>query len=130
MIQPEVETLSAVQHRNFIGLLGLCMDNESSDGEASIRVSLIFQFANSVRLSFRWPSKKQQIQIRRESNDADRSPSHREPLHLLHSTQQKPGVSVMVHCDVKSANVLLQRGLVWHVFIRISTKVAPALALA
>jgi hypothetical protein len=33
------------------------MDTESSDGEASIRVSLIFEFANSVRLSFRWPSK-------------------------------------------------------------------------
>ncbi|EFX87018.1 hypothetical protein DAPPUDRAFT_235872 [Daphnia pulex] len=46
---------------------------------------------------------------RRESNDADRSPSHRETLHLLHSTQQKPGGSVMVHRDVKSANVLLQR---------------------
>jgi serine/threonine protein kinase len=38
-----------------------------------------------------------------------RSPSHREALHLLHSTQQKPGGSVMVHCDVKSTNVLLQR---------------------
>jgi serine/threonine protein kinase len=50
MIQREVEALSAVQHRNIIGLLGLCMDNESSDGEASIRVSLIFEFANGGTL--------------------------------------------------------------------------------
>jgi hypothetical protein len=87
---------------------------------------------------------KQQIQIRRESNDADRSPSYRKAIHLLHSTRQKPGGSVVVHRDVKFANVLLQLDdegrvreesyelfwpiLVWHVFIRISTKVAPALA--
>jgi serine/threonine protein kinase len=50
MIQREVEALSAVQHRNIIGLLGLCMDNESSDGEASIRVSLIFEFSNGGTL--------------------------------------------------------------------------------
>jgi hypothetical protein len=50
MIQREVEALSAVQHRNIIGLLGLCMDNESSDGEASIRVSLIFEFTNGGTL--------------------------------------------------------------------------------
>ncbi len=50
MIQREVEALSAVQHRNIIELLGLCMDNESSDGGASIRVSLIFKFANGRTL--------------------------------------------------------------------------------
>ncbi|XP_046459866.1 uncharacterized protein LOC124206200 [Daphnia pulex] len=50
MIQREIEALSAVQHRNIIGLLGLCMDNESSDGEASIRVSLIFEFTNGGTL--------------------------------------------------------------------------------
>jgi serine/threonine protein kinase len=38
MIQREVEALSAVQRRNIIGLLGLCTDNESSDGDSSIRV--------------------------------------------------------------------------------------------
>ncbi|EFX86908.1 hypothetical protein DAPPUDRAFT_235673 [Daphnia pulex] len=50
MIQREVEAFSAVQHRNIIGLLGLCMDNGSSDGETSIRVSLIFEFANGGTL--------------------------------------------------------------------------------
>jgi hypothetical protein len=52
MIQREVEALSAVQHRNIIGLLGLCMDNESSDGDASIRVSLILKFANGGTLFY------------------------------------------------------------------------------
>ena len=46
------ETLSAVQYRNIIGLLGLCMDNESSDGDASIRVSLILKFANGGTLFY------------------------------------------------------------------------------
>ncbi|EFX87349.1 hypothetical protein DAPPUDRAFT_312417 [Daphnia pulex] len=43
MIHREVEAFSAVQHRNIIGLLGPCMDNGSSDGETSIRVSIIFE---------------------------------------------------------------------------------------
>ncbi|EFX87301.1 hypothetical protein DAPPUDRAFT_235877 [Daphnia pulex] len=45
---------------------------------------------------------------RRESNDADRSPSHRETLHLLHSTQQKPGGSVMVHRDNSFSHCYLE----------------------
>jgi hypothetical protein len=40
MIQREVEALSAVQHRNIIGLLGLCMDNESSEHRLESRSSL------------------------------------------------------------------------------------------
>jgi hypothetical protein len=104
MIQREVEALSAVfscclqLQRNIIGLLGPCMDNESSDGETSIWVSLIFEFANGGTLFdclFGGQANKSKFKfIRRESNDSDRSPSHRKALHLLHSTQQKPGGSV------------------------------------
>jgi serine/threonine protein kinase len=100
----------------IIGLLGLCTDNELSDGEASIRVSLIFEFANGRALfdclfGVQANNSKLKLDVNQMmliATQTIRSPSHREALHLLHSTQQKPGDSVMVHCDVKSTNVLQQ----------------------
>ncbi|XP_046646897.1 wall-associated receptor kinase-like 20 [Daphnia pulicaria] len=111
MIQREVEALSAVQHRNIIGLLGLCTDNESSDGEASIRVSLIFEFANGGTLfDCLFGGQANNSKFKLDVNQMMLIARHLiEALHLLHSTQQEPGGSVMVHRDVKSANVLLQR---------------------
>nr|CAH0113321.1 unnamed protein product [Daphnia galeata] len=50
MIQREVEALSFVRHHNIIELLGISMENEPSDGDASIRVSLICEYANGGTL--------------------------------------------------------------------------------
>ena len=111
MIQREVEALSAVRHHNIIELLGICMENESSDGDASIRVSLIFEYANGGTLfDCLFGGQTNNSKSKLDVNQIMLIARHLiEALQFLHSTHQEPGGSVMVHRDVKSANVLLQR---------------------
>ena len=108
MIQREVEALSAVQHPNIIKLLGVCTENESDEGKGSIGVSLIFDFANGGTLfdCLFGGDKKILLDVKQITLIARNLV---EALHLLHSTRQEPEGTVMVHRDVKSANVLLHR---------------------
>ena len=108
MIQREVEALSAVQHPNIIKLLGVCVENESDEGKGSIGVSLIFDFANGGTLfdCLFGGDKKILLDVKQITLIARNLV---EALHLLHSTRQEPEGTIMVHRDVKSANVLLHR---------------------
>lgn len=110
MIQREVEALSAVQHPNIIQLLGICTETDSIEGNSGIGVSLIFDYANGGTLfdclfgdrSNSTLDISQMLLIARHVIAA---------LDLLHSTNvnEEPDGSVMVHRDVKSANILLHR---------------------
>lgn len=116
-IQREVEALSAVQHPNVVQLLGLCAQSEpyghNSDEAKLFAVSILTDYVNGGTLFdclFGYHPKN----TSRTVLDVDRifliARHLIEALHFLHSTSQPDhGEMVMIHRDVKSANVLLHR---------------------